>query len=374
MTVSLHAPRPLLRHVSARAAVLALAALLPLAGCSALPYYSQALRGEYALLSAARPVDQWLADPATPADLKERLALALRIRYFAAAALGLPDNGSYTRYADLHRASAVWNVFATPELSLTLQTWCYPVFGCAAYRGYFARSAAQELADRLAARGEDTAVAPVPAFSTLGWFDDPLLSTFVRWPEPELARLIFHELAHQVVYVRDDTRFNESFATAVERAGLVRWVEQRHDPQLQEQFRRYRLHHDGMLALVGQTRRELEALYAGPLPPQAQRAAKAQAFADLQQRYRQVRDGAWSGFHGYDDFFAAPWNNARIAALAAYQDDVPAFEALLASEGADLPRFYVRVKALARLAPAERERALQALAPARVALAVRSTP
>ena len=372
MRVAYRAPADCARRIRG-AGALALAALL-LPGCGTLSYYSQALRGEYQLLAAARPVDDWLADPATPADLRERLALALRIRRFAAQALGLPDNRSYTRYADLHRASAVWNVFATPALSLTLDTWCYPVFGCAGYRGYFARPDADRLAAELAAQGLDAIVVPVPAFSTLGWFSDPLLNTFVRWPEPELARLIFHELAHQVVYVRDDTRFNESFATAVERAGLSRWVERRDDATLSEQYRQYQVHHAGLLALVGRTQRELQSLYASQLPEEQQRQRKQEILDALPARYRQLRDSAWSGFRGYDEFFLAPWNNARIAALAAYQEDVPAFEALLAGEGGDLPRFFARVRELARLAPPERERALQALAPARVAVDVRSAP
>jgi len=340
-----------------------LATALAGAGCAAVPYYSQALTGELALLSAARPIPDWLADPATPAELRDRLELAVRIRAFASQDLGLPDNRSYTRYADLHRSSAVWNVFATPPLSLTLKTWCYPVFGCAGYRGYFAHAGADQLAAELAAQCLDATVAPVPAYSTLGWFPDPLLSTFVHWPEPELARLIFHELAHQVVYVRDDTRFNESFATAVEHAGLARWVDRRNDAVLREQYRQYQLHHAGLLALVGQTQKELQAVYESALPEAQQHRRKQEILDQLPLRYAQLRDGAWDGFRGYDAFFLAPWNNARIAALAAYQDDVPAFEALLARENGDLPRFFARVKALAALDPAQREQSLQALLP-----------
>jgi len=354
-------PRSTRLRVGLAFAAVALAA----AGCSAVPYYTQAVAGEFSLLAAARPIPEWLADPATPPELRERLELSARIRAFASHDLALPQNRSYTRYADLHRGSAVWNVFATPPLSLTLKTWCYPLFGCAAYRGYFALAGAQRLADELAAQGMDTTVAPVPAFSTLGWFPDPLLSTFVHWPEPELARLIFHELAHQVVYVSDDTRFNESFATAVEHAGLARWVDQRNDPGLREQYRLYQIRHAGLLALVAQTRRELEDAYGAPLPDAARLARKQAIFARLPERYRRMRDEQWEGYKGYDGFFLAPWNNARIAALAAYQDDVPAFEALLASVDGDLPRFFAGVKRLARLAPSERERALRAqLAPA----------
>ena len=270
---------------------------------------------------------------------------------------------SYTRYADLHRGSAVWNVFAAPALSLQLKTWCYPVFGCAAYRGYFAQADAQQLARQLSDAGLDTTVAPVPAFSTLGWFADPLLNTFVNWPEPELARLIFHELAHQVVYVRDDTRFNESFATAVERAGLDRWVRQRADPQLDMQYRQYQLRHAGVLALVAQTRQQLQLLYASTTPDAQRLAAKQAIFDALPQRYQSLRDTQWNGFAGYDAFFLAPWNNARVAALAAYQDDVPAFEALLAREQGDLPRFFAAVRRLAALASADRDSALRMLAP-----------
>ena len=339
------------------------AAALPLAGCSAVPYYSQAISGEIALLAAARPVEDWIADPATPAELRQRLELAVRIRRFASQDLALPDNRSYTRYADLHRSSAVWNVFATPELSLELQTWCYPVFGCAAYRGYFAQADAQQLATELRAQGSDAAVTPVPAFSTLGWLSDPLLSTFLRWPEPELARLIFHELAHQVVYVRDDTRFNESFASAVERAGLARWVAQRDDPALREQYRQYEMHHQGLLALVGQARAQLQALYGSGQPEARRRSGKQAIFEDLGARYRVVRDTQWGGYAGYDAFFQAPWNNARVAALAAYQDDVPAFEALLAQEQGQMPRFFDAVRRLAALPAAQRASALQALAP-----------
>jgi len=332
------------------------------AGCSAVPYYSQAISGEISLLAAARPISDWLDDPTTSPELRERLQLAERIRTFASQELALPQNRSYTRYADLHRSSAVWNVFATPALSLTLKTWCYPVFGCAAYRGYFTLADAQKLSDELTQQGLDATVAPVPAFSTLGWFADPLLSTFVRWPEPELARLIFHELAHQIVYVPDDTRFNESFATAVEQEGLARWVARRQDAALRMQYEHYQLHHAGLMALVAQTRAQLQDVYAAPLPDAERLARKRVILAQLPERYRTLRDTQWQGYRGYDDFFLASWNNARIAALAAYQDDVPAFTALLASVDGDLPRFFARVKELAALSSAERTAALQSVA------------
>jgi len=353
-----------------------------LPGCS-LGYYTQAVTGEASLMIHSRPVADWLADPDTPETLRRRLELAARLRAFAAHRLGLPDNRSYTRYTELRRTSAVWNVFAAPPLSLTLHTWCYPVVGCAGYRGYFDQEAAQDLARTLSAQGLDAYVAPVPAYSTLGWLPDPLLSTFINWPEPELARLIFHELAHQVVFVRDDTRFNESFATAVERAGLERWVAERGDAQLDRQYAQYRVRHEDLLRLVEQTRAELQALYTeAPAAPSdaasgatteapvagqaaaadpARLARKQEILERLPQRYQAIRDARWEGNHGYDAYFLAPWNNARIGAMAAYNDDVPAFEALLRREGGDLPRFFDAVKALARLDGGARRAALAAL-------------
>ena len=206
----------------------ALLAAASLAGCADLGYYWQSVNGHLTMLNAARPVHDWLNDAQTPALLKDRLALAQRIRRFAVVELKLPDNPSYQRYADLHRSAVVWNVVAAPPFSLTLRTWCFPVAGCVGYRGYFNEAEARLEAARLAAEGLETSVYGVPAYSTLGWMNwaggDPLLNTFVAYPEGELARIIFHELAHQVLYVQGDTMFNESFATAVERLGGEMWL------------------------------------------------------------------------------------------------------------------------------------------------------
>jgi predicted aminopeptidase len=349
-------------HVRAFCGLLACIVALLLGGCG-VTYYSQAMWGEFSLLRAARPIPDWVADPDTPAELRARLALAAQIRRFASDELALPDNASYTRYADLHRSYAVWNVFAAPPTSLTLKTWCYPVFGCAGYRGYFDRAQADAYGAALSGEGMDVYVAPVPAFSTLGWFSDPILNTFIQWPEPELARLIFHELAHQVVYVHDDTRFNESFATAVEQAGLERWVQTRNDPGLRQTYDQYRTRRADMLALVAQARRSLERIYAGPMPENDRLAAKREVFDRLQADYRRTRDQRWGGFEGYDRFFGLPWNNARVAAMAAYQDDVPAFTALLAREQGDMGRFLRAVRALAERPAQERARTLEALVP-----------
>lgn len=331
-----------------RSAALVLCSL-GLAGCATVGYYNQAAQGHFALLAAARPLADWLDDPATPQPLKERLVLARDIRRFAAEALALPDNRSYTSYADLKRPAAVWNVFATPELSLELKTWCYPVFGCAGYRGYFDRAAAEALAAELRASGYDVNVAPVPAYSTLGWFADPLLNTFIFAPDAELARLIFHELAHQVVYARDDTVFNESFATAVEREGLRRWLAVHGDDRQRAAFAAHAQRREDFLGLLLAHRRRLAEVFASTAPADERRAGKARILAELQLEYRRLRDERWGGFAGYDRFFYQSLNGAHLAAVGAYNDWVPAFEALLAAAGGDLPAFYAQVSRLGKL-------------------------
>lgn len=336
---------------------------LSLAGCATVGYYGQAAQGHLALMAAARPIPDWLADPATPDPLRDRLTKAAEMRRFAADSLGLPDNRSYTAYADLKRPAAVWNVFATPELSLELKTWCYPVLGCAGYRGYFDRAAAEALAAELRNDGHDVNVAPVPAYSTLGWFADPLLNTFIFQSDPELARLIFHELAHQVVYVRDDTVFNESFATAVEREGVRRWLATHGDDRQRAAWAAYQARRDDFLALLLTHRRRLGDVFASAATVEDKRAAKAAVFSDLQRDYRQLRDGRWNGFAGYDRFFERELGSAHLAAVGAYNDLVPAFEALLAESGGDLPAFYAQVRSLGALDKPTRTAELRRRAP-----------
>jgi predicted aminopeptidase len=334
-----------------------------LAGCSTIGYYNQAAQGHLALMASARPIADWLADPATPDELRGRLLRAREIRRFAAEALALPDNDSYTAYADLQRPAAVWNVFATPELSLALKTWCYPVLGCAGYRGYFDRADADAMAAELQAQGFDVNVASVPAYSTLGWFNDPLLNTFIYTPDVELARLVFHELSHQVVYARDDTAFNESFATAVEREGVRRWLAAHGDDRQRAAWAAYSQRRADFLALLLAHRRRLGEIFASAASVDEKRAAKAAVFADLQREYRLLRDGRWDGFAGYDRFFERTLGSAHLAAVGTYNDWVPAFEALLAASGGDLPTFYGRVRELGALDKPTRTAALQKLAP-----------
>ena len=333
---------------------------------SSLGYYAQSLGGHLDLMQRARPVTDWLADPATPPALRERLQLAQQLREFAVRELALPDNASYRRYADLGRASVVWNVVAAPELSLTLKTWCYPVLGlgCLGYRGYFAQGAADAEARLQQDAGLEVNVYGVPAYSTLGWTNwlggDPLLNTFVTGPEHTLARLIFHELAHQVAYATDDTAFNESYATAVERLGLARWWartgRQPDDAAAAQRQADFRL-------ITQRTRTALKALYDSDVPDAQKRQRKAELMARMQAEFAKLKampTGAWSGFTGYDSWLARA-NNAALALQAAYDGWVPAFEHLFAAQGRDFARFHAEVRRLAAL-PAEQRRAtLQAL-------------
>jgi predicted aminopeptidase len=344
--------------------LLAVAAVCLTSGCASLGYYAQALQGHAQMLTSARPIEQWRADPATDASLAERLALAQRIREFAVQELRLPDNPSYRRYADLGRAAAVWNVVAAPELSLALKTWCFPVMGCVGYRGYFDRAGADALAAQLRGEGLEVLVYGVPAYSTLGWSNwlggDPLLNTFIRYPEGELARLVFHELAHQVVYVGDDTTFNESFATAVERLGVQRWLTQQATPTARTEYDRFDARREEFRALTRTTRDALDALYRSSAPADAKRQRKAELMADLRARYASVKAERWGGWAGYDGWFERA-NNAAFGVMAAYNDLVPAFERLFESEGRDYDRFYARVRELAAAPKSERRQRLTAL-------------
>ncbi len=354
-------PRWRLLRVSLAGAFAALA----LGGCADLGYYWQSVSGHLQLMHAARPVNDWLADAQTPAALKSRLALTQRIRSFAVTELKLPDNASYRSYADLHRPAAVWNVVAAPEFSLTLKTWCFPVAGCVGYRGYFSEDQARAEAAQMRAQGLEAAVYGVPAYSTLGWMNwaggDPLLNTFIAYPEGELARLIFHELAHQVVYARNDTSFNESFATTVERLGVQRWLASQASDEARRRYAEFDGRRRQFRALTRATRRELTAIYESKDPavhdPPTKIALKNRAMQRFREDYARLR-ASWGGYAGYDVWVARA-NNALFGTQAAYDDLVPDFEALFEREGRDWPRFYDAVKHLADQPRDERHKALR---------------
>jgi predicted aminopeptidase len=347
-----------------RVRALAAAALLPLAlgGCANAGYYFQSVTGQLEIWRRERAIAAVFRDAGTPEVLKRKLEAVLKIREFASSELGLPENDSYRRYADLERPFVIWNVFAAPEFSVQPEEWCFFFVGCVTYRGYFSSEDAERYAAGLAARGSDVFVGGVPAYSTLGVFPDPVLNTFVNYPEAELARLLFHELAHQLVYVRDDSPFNESFAVAVEREGVRRWLEVNGDPRQRDLWESVRRSRAGFTELVQKHRGRLDALYRSGLAPEEMRARKKAIFAEMDAEYR-VLKASW-GYAGYDRWFAKPLNNAHIASVSVYTQFVPAFEALLAGSGGNLPEFYRRVRELAGQPPAQRAAALAALMPA----------
>jgi predicted aminopeptidase len=341
--------------------LLLLAALAPLVcGCDTLRYYSQAVGGHLDLMRRASPIEEQLGRDAVPAAVKAKLQAVLRIRDFASRELALPDNGSYRSYADLGRPYAVWNVFAAPEFSLDPVSSCFVLAGCVSYRGYFGEADAQAEGTALRARGYDVYVGGVPAYSTLGWFDDPVLNTFIQYPEAGLARLIFHELAHQVLYVKNDTRFNESFAATVEQAGVERWLARSGSASDRAVYERLQRMRNGFVALIVKYRAALEQYYRQDLPVEEKRLGKARVLAEMEEEYRQLK-ASWGGFAGYDRWFAGKPNNATLVSVALYTELVPAFRALLEREGGNLPRFYAAAKELARLSKEERDARLDSI-------------
>lgn len=349
-------PAGLRRTDSAFLAVLLAIALL--SGCSSLDYYAQAGRGHLQLMQQREPIEQVLADPSRDVRLQQRLALALQARQFASSRLALPDNASYRSYAEIGRPAVLWNVFVTPEFSLAPQLQCFPIAGCVAYRGYYDQGRARGAAALAQETGMDSWVGAVEAYSTLGWFDDPILSSMLRRDDQQLAAVIFHELAHQQLYVGDDTAFNESFASFVEQEGLRQWLASRgeapREPQLACRHRQF-------VALVMQARERLDALYAHRMPTAAMRQAKQAEFARLQADYRQLRDGPWQGKGYYDSWMAGPMSNAKLLPFGLYDQWVPAFAVLFVQSGQQWPAFYSRVAALAELPAAARQARLQDL-------------
>ncbi len=342
----------------ARQLLMALSLLL-LNGC-AVGYYWQAGVGHLRIVNGQEPIATVLENPQLAPPVRSRLQVSQQAVEFAHATLRLPANGSYSGYYNTGAPYVVWNVFAAPELSLEPRTWCFPVAGCIAYRGYFKEGAADKYADRLAARGDDVFVGGITAYSTLGRFRDPVLNTMLTQPEPEFVGLLFHELAHQRLYVQDDSAFNEAFATAVEIEGLRRWQLQNEKPIAADDGEQ----RAAVLNLLRAARQQLNTIYASDRDASAKREAKQQVLEDLSGAYGLLVD-EWqsAGLQGqpYARLFRQGLNNASLAAIATYDDYVPAFDELLQQCGAWLACFYVRADALAALAPTERTARMQEL-------------
>ena len=353
-------------------AAIILIAIMCLSGCANVGYYWQSVTGHMAVVNAAKPISEWLDDSKTPDATKRRLELSQRIRSFASSELKLPDNPSYRRYADLQRRAVVTNVVAAPAYSLTLKTWCFPVAGCVGYRGYYAEADAKLEAAELEAQGLEVSVYGVPAYSTLGYMNwaggDPLLSTFINYPEGELARLIFHELAHQVLYVKDDTMFNESFATAVEKLGSRLWLEQHGLEASRKEYAEFDARRTQFRALTLRTRARLAVAYeenkSEPLQKldevmlarSARPLEKQKIMSMMRYEYEELKS-SWAGYSGYDNWIAKA-NNASLGAQASYDELVPQFEALFEVHGKDWKIFYEACKLLVPLPKDARRKAL----------------
>jgi predicted aminopeptidase len=333
-----------------------------LAGCTGVSYYAQSLKGHLSIMAARQDVARLIENPATPQTLRARMEQARDIRQFAIDELDLPDNRSYRSYVDIGRDSVTWAVFATPEFSLTPRTWCFPVFGCVPYRGYFSTQAATETAAELRQQGLDVYVTGITAYSTLGWSSDPLLSTMFARDETYLAALIFHELAHQRVYVHDDSAFNEAFAVAVETTGVRKWLLAAGDTAGLRRYEAERKRGAEFRALIARTRDELGLVYGASTSTEQKRAAKAAAIERLRTRYRQMRDTLWGGYRGYDAWIDAPINNAKLAATSVYSEQVASFMRLFDLCGGDYRRFH---SAAQRIGALEKPRRAEALETAR---------
>jgi predicted aminopeptidase len=340
-------------HQAARQVLLFSLSLL-LSACANLSYYAQSMDGQFELMERRQPIDKVMADPATPASLRDHLQLTQDARNFASRVLLLPDNGSYRSYADLGRPFAVWLVVATPPLSVTPRRWCFVFAGCVSYRGYFSEADAQAFAQKLAEANDDVYISGGIAYSTLGWFDDPVLNTMLNRSDSAIAGLLFHELAHQKLYVKDDTAFNEAFAVTIEREGMRRWMELRNDATGFENYLADRQRQDAFYALLAAYRERLAAVYASTLSEQQKLDCKRQLFAELRGAYQSFK-AAHDNYAGFDKWMARDLNNAHLALVATYQDLVPGFQHLLATLGGDLTAFYREAERIGKLPEAERE-------------------
>lgn len=343
------------------------ALLLLVGGCGSIHYYGQAVAGQYEILSRREPIQKVIARSDTKPDLRAKLQLVLELRAFAERDLKLKTDGHYDRYADLGRRYVVWNVYAAPELSVEPKRWWYPVVGRLKYRGFFSEQDARDYGARLARDGFDVHVGGVEAYSTLGWFEDPVLNTFIHHRAPDLAETLFHELAHQRVFASGETDFNEAFATAVAEEGVRRWLAAHGDAKARADYETELRRQNQFVALVLHAREELKLVY-GEKPHSTndhatiadQRARKAEVIAKLRAGHEQLK-ASWGGDTDYDQWFQKPINNARLNTIATYHHLVPAFQKLLENSGGDLEKFYAEATVLAKLRKEERQQRMAAL-------------
>lgn len=333
--------------------VMACVFIVPLSSCSTVGYYSQAVGGHFKLMRARQPIKEILADEDADPELQEKLQTLVDARAFAAAELLLPDNDSYSTYVETGRSAVTWNVVAAEEFSLRPKTWCFPVAGCVSYRGYFDRADADAYAATLAQGNFDVSVGGASAYSTLGWFDDPVLDTMLRGGDIRYVGTLFHELAHQVLYVKDDSDFNEAYATFVEQIGVRRWLAHRDEASRIPGYDAWLLRVEEFVALLKRTRESLQALFETDLPANAMRDVKQNVFDIMQDEYQVLKE-SWGGYAGYDNWFKRDINNARLVAVSTYRRNVPAFYAMYEEADQDLARFYAIAREVSKLPIKER--------------------
>jgi len=340
--------------------VLATAVSALLIGCETIGYYQQAASGQLSILLNRQPIEKILQDSALSQDIRNKLVTVLEIREFAEQQLGLPVADNYDSFVNLDRNHVVWNVFAATEFSIEPVNWCYPIAGCVSYRGYFSEARALNYASKLQSQGYDVYTGGVDAYSTLGWFRDPIPSTVLNRSNYQLAALVFHELAHQIVYISGDTTFNESFATALEQEGLQRWLDYVNDLESLVRAQAEARRRQEFIQLVMGFRGRFDQLYQSEASQQNKRNQKQVLQRELQVAYGNLKQN-WGGIGAYDGWFAGPLNNAQLSTVASYNDLVPAFQVLLDQAGGDLATFYVKVQELAKLNEADRKNELATL-------------
>lgn len=341
--------------------------MLLLSGCSSIGYYFDAVNGHLSILADQESIKDILQRENITPELKSKLVLATQARKFASTEMLLPDNDSYRYYSDIKRSYVVWNVVATEKFSIKARQWCFLIVGCVSYRGYFNQEDAKIYAKKLKAQGYDVNVSGARAYSTLGWFDDPLLNTMIQLNESRLVGLIFHELAHQQVYINGDSSFNEAFASSVEIEGIKRWFEQQttstlslaQQKKLYKDYNQSRKREIEFKHLLKTTQLKLDALFKSTIFKSStnQVDLKKQVFQQLQQNYQLLKK-SWHGYHRYDGWMKQGLNNAHLALVATYHDKVPAFQAVLKSVNYDIKKYYQAIKSIGKLSKDERNHRL----------------
>lgn len=340
------------------ACIAILIAAISLSGCSDLSYYVQCAKGQIEIISSARPIAEVIKDPQTTPELRLKLEKILQMRNFAVTELGLPDNNSYRRYADIGRPYVVWNIVATQEFSLQPKQWCFPIAGCLSYKGYFKQAQAEQLEASLQAENYDVDLYGVQAYSTLNWFDDPVLNTFIASSDARLAGLLFHELAHQLIYIADDSSFNEAFAMTVQIEGVHRWLQKNSKPVEWQRFLEHQKQSEVFQNYLSTTREKLSHLYQQNLPKEQMRKEKQLLLSNALERFEELKESGQLG-NGFDRWMARGLNNARLAGIATYRELVPGFQAILQQCQGDFACFYKQVRSLSKLPEAKRREKLK---------------